>query len=530
MKDTRKKSADSDASQVVDSVANCEAVSGANYTDNYTNIDALEKKALDFIASVDDAIQNQSFSPKERLAIPLQEMPTRNPLERSRQMCEVAIGFTESMAILEANRCLQCKNQPCVAACPVHVPIPQFIAKAAQGAFKEAVDIIKTTNLLPAVCGRVCPQELQCQSVCTVGKSLKDIDKAVGIGRLERFVADWERERNLITIPEVKPETGKKVAVVGSGPAGLTLAADVRREGHSVTIFEAFHKMGGVMVYGIPEFRLPKAIVAKEIEMLREMGVQFRTNYLVGRTGTLGQLLKEEGFDAAFIGSGAGLPKFLNIPGENLIGVFSANEYLTRANLMKAYKEFAATPFYQAGHVVVVGGGNVAMDAARMALRLGAKKVSLVYRRTRDEMPARKEEVDHAEEEGVIFRFLENPIRILGDEEGRVVSMEVLSYELGEADRSGRKSPVPIEDSEHLIDCDAVIIALGNNSNPLMAQTTPGLDVDLRGQIIADTEGKTSLPAVWAGGDIVLGAATVILAMGEGRKAAASMNTYLASI
>jgi len=349
-------------------------------------------------------------------------------------MCEVAIGFTESMAILEANRCLQCKNQPCVAACPVHVPIPQFIAKAAQGAFKEAVDIIKTTNLLPAVCGRVCPQELQCQSVCTVGKSLKDIDKAVGIGRLERFVADWERERNLITIPEVKPETGKKVAVIGSGPAGLTLAADVRREGHSVTIFEAFHKMGGVMVYGIPEFRLPKAIVAKEIEMLKEMGVQFRTNYLVGRTGTLGQLLKEEGFDAAFIGSGAGLPKFLNIPGENLIGVFSANEYLTRANLMKAYKEFAATPFYQAGHVVVVGGGNVAMDAARMALRLGAKKVSLVYRRTRDEMPARKEEVDHAEEEGVVFRFLENPTRILGDEDGRVVSIEVLSYELGEAD------------------------------------------------------------------------------------------------
>lgn len=493
-------------------------------------IEEIEEKALETYNSIKTKIDSQSFSPKERLAIPLQEMPTKEPLSRACEMDEVAIGFTSKMAILEANRCLQCKNQPCVAACPVNVPIPEFIAKTAIGNFKEAIDIIKTTNLLPAVCGRVCPQELQCQSVCTVGKSLKSIDQAVGIGRLERFVADWECEQKLSCVPEQKAETGKKVAVIGSGPAGLTVAADIRREGHSVTIFEAFHKMGGVMVYGIPEFRLPKAIVAKEIEMLKKMGVQFKTNYLVGRTGTLKQLLEEEGFDAAFIGSGAGLPKFLNIPGENLIGVFSANEYLTRANLMKAYKESAATPFYHADHVLVVGGGNVAMDAARMALRLGAKKVSLVYRRTREEMPARKEEVLHAEEEGIGFRFLENPIRILGNEEGKVVGIEALSYELGEPDASGRKSPLAIEGSEHEVSCDAVIVALGNNSNPLMAQTTPGLAVDKRGQIIVDNEGKTSIPGVWAGGDIVLGAATVILAMGEGRKAAASMNDYLASI
>lgn len=493
-------------------------------------IEEIEQKALETYNSIKAKIDSQNFSPKERLAIPLQEMPTKEPLSRACEMDEVAIGFTSKMAILEANRCLQCKNQPCVAACPVNVPIPQFIAKTAIGEFADAVAIIKSTNLLPAVCGRVCPQELQCQSVCTVGKSLKSIDKAVGIGRLERFVADWERMQKVEKIPEVKAETGKNVAIIGSGPAGLTVAADIRREGHSVTIFEAFHKLGGVMVYGIPEFRLPKSIVEQEVEMLKKMGVSFRTNYLVGRTGTLKQLLEEEGFDAAFIGTGAGLPKFLNIPGENLIGVFSANEYLTRANLMKAYKETAATPFYHAEHVLVVGGGNVAMDAARMALRLGAKKVSLVYRRTRDEMPARKEEVEHAEEEGVEFRFLENPIQILGDAEGKVIAIEALSYELGEPDASGRRSPLAIEGSEHEIPCDAVIVALGNNSNPLMAQTTQGLEIDKRGQIIVDEEGRTSIPAVWAGGDIVLGAATVILAMGEGRKAAASMNNYLASI
>ena len=346
---------------------------------------------------------------------------------------------------------------------------------------------------------------------------------------MERFVADYERENNLITVPPVAPETGKKVAVIGSGPAGLTVAADVRRAGHDVTVFEAFHKEGGVMVYGIPEFRLPKAIVANEVENLKKMGVKFRTNYLVGRTGTIQQLIDEEGFDAAFVGTGAGLPKFMNIPGENLIGVFSANEYLTRANLMKAYNtEKADTPLYLAKNVVVVGGGNVAMDAARMAYRLGAEKSTVVYRRTQAEMPARREEVAHAMEEGVEFRFLENPVEIIGDENGKVKEVKVLSYKLGEPDASGRRRPVPIQGSEHTIPCDAVIVALGNGSNPLIERTTPQIKADEKGHIIVDETGKTSMTPVWAGGDIVLGAATVILAMGEGRRAAASINKYLA--
>ncbi|HPS45018.1 MAG TPA: NADPH-dependent glutamate synthase, partial [Treponemataceae bacterium] len=425
-------------------------------------------------------------------------------------------------------RCLGCKNRPCVAACPVGVPIPEFIACVEKGEFKQAVDTIKTTNLLPAICGRVCPQEKQCQSTCTLGKSLKSVDKAVAIGRLERFVADWERENGLISTPEVAKETGKKVAVIGSGPAGLTVAADVRRAGHAVTVFEAFHKTGGVMVYGIPEFRLPKAIVQKEVEVLKSMGVEFRTNFLVGRTETLAELLGREGFDAAFVGTGAGLPKFMDIPGENLIGVFSANEYLTRANLMKAYDTaHAATPLFPAKVVGVVGGGNVAMDACRMALRLGAEKVYCIYRRTRDEMPARAEEVLHAEEEGVEFRFLQNPTRILADADGKVRAVEVLDYELGEPDESGRRSPVAKKGTEHEIPVDAMIIALGNESNPLMAQTTEGLNVTKRGNIIVDPEQRTSIARVWAGGDIVLGAATVILAMGEGRRAAASINQYL---
>ena len=358
----------------------------------------IDFKTLDESAKAEYAkIQGKTLSPKDRMAIPQQVMPTGEPKVRARQMTEVALGYTKEQAIVEANRCLQCKNQPCVSGCPVNVPIPSFIAEVAKGEFKKAVDIIKTANLLPAICGRVCPQEKQCQGQCTVGKTYKDAEKAVSIGRLERFVADFERNNNLQTVPQVAAPTGKKVAVVGSGPAGLTVAADVRRAGHDVTVFEAFHKSGGVMVYGIPEFRLPKAIVAKEIEMLKKMGVEFRTNYLVGRTGTLLQLLKEHGYDAAFIGTGAGLPKFMNIEGENLIGVFSANEYLTRANLMKAYDtEKACTPLYKANHVVVVGGGNVAMDAARMGYRLGAEKVDIVYRRTRAEMPARREEVAHA--------------------------------------------------------------------------------------------------------------------------------------
>ncbi len=499
----------------------------------HISADALEKKGLEEYNKIKDNLS--ALTVKYRMAIPLQDMPTGEPKVRARQMTEVALGYTKEQAIVEANRCLQCKNQPCVAGCPVNVQIPRFIAQVASGKFKEAVDVIKETNLLPAICGRVCPQEKQCQGSCTVGKAQKSAEKAVSIGRLERFVADYERNNNLVTAPKVAPSTGKKVAVIGSGPAGLTVAADCRRAGHDVTVFEAFHKAGGVMVYGIPEFRLPKDIVAKEVENLKNMGVKFEMNFLVGRTSSVQQILTEKGFDAAFIGTGAGLPKFFGIPGENYIGVFSANEYLTRANLMKAYEKGTAdTPYYEAKTVVVCGGGNVAMDAARMALRLGAEKVYVVYRRTRTEMPARKEEVDHAEEEGVEFRFLENPVEIIGntdkddkDNFGHVTAIKALSYELGEPDASGRRRPVEVKGSEHEIPCDAVIVALGNNSNPLIPKTTPDISVDERGHIKVDDSQATSMTKVWAGGDIVLGAATVILAMGEGRKAAASINEYL---
>jgi glutamate synthase (NADPH/NADH) small chain len=468
------------------------------------------------------------MTPKERLAIPAQEMPNQDPIARGRNMSEVALGYTEEQARLEAERCLGCKNEPCVNGCPVRVPIPRFIAEIQKGDFKAAVDVIKETNLLPSVCGRVCPQEKQCQEQCTVGKSLKSVDKAVAIGRLERFVSDWERNNNKVTPPAVKPSTGKKVAVVGSGPAGLTVAADCAREGHSVTIFEAFHKAGGVMVYGIPEFRLPKAIVQAEVNQLINMGVKIDTNFLIGRTRTVKELMEKDGFDAVFIGVGAGLPKFMGIPGENLVGVFSANEYLTRANLMKAYDaEKAATPIYRSKTVCVIGGGNVAMDAARMALRLGAESVHLIYRRTRDEMPARHEEVEHAMEEGIIFDFLRNPTQIIGNEKGRVIGIELQKFELGEPDASGRRSPVGISGSEYVFDCDTVIVALGNESNPLLVKTTENLDADRKGRIIVNEEQETSLRKVYAGGDIVLGAATVILAMGEGRKAAAAINQQL---
>lgn len=476
-----------------------------------------------------NSIKDAKLSPKERMALPPQEMATGDPVKRAREMSEVALGYTDEQARVEAARCLGCKNRPCVAACPVGVPIPEFIACIQSGDYANAVATIKTTNLLPAICGRVCPQERQCQSACTLGKSLKSVDLSVAIGRLERFVADWERDNDRIVPPSVAAPTGKKVAVIGSGPAGLTVAADVRRAGHEVTVFEAFHKTGGVMVYGIPEFRLPKAIVQKEVDVLKAMGVVFRTNFLVGRTETIYDLLDREKYDAAFIGTGAGLPKFMDIPGENLIGVFSANEYLTRANLMKAYDTSrAATPLYQAKTVAVVGGGNVAMDACRMAYRLGAEKVYCIYRRTRDEMPARVEEVAHAEEEGVEFLFLKNPTKIVGDETGKVRAVEVLEYELGEPDASGRRSPVAKPGTEHEIPVDAMIVALGNESNPLMAQTTDGLETTKRGNIVVDAKQRTSLKRVWAGGDIVLGAATVILAMGEGRKAAKSINDYLA--
>lgn len=475
-----------------------------------------------------DSLKDRDLTVKERMAIPAQEMAAGNPRERAHTMSEVSLGYTESQARVEALRCLGCKTRPCVDACPVGVPIPEFIASIRDGEYGKAVDVIRTANLLPAICGRVCPQERQCQSRCTVGLSLRSADKAVAIGRLERFAADWEREHASSVPASAAPSTGRKVAVVGSGPAGLTVAADVRRAGHDVTVFEAFHKTGGVMVYGIPEFRLPKSIVAAEVDGLKAMGVHFRTSFLVGRTQTIEGLLGE-GYDAVFIGTGAGLPKFMNIEGENLIGVFSANEYLTRANLMKAYdREKAATPLYEAKTVAVVGGGNVAMDASRMAYRLGAQKVYCFYRRTRDEMPARAEEIIHAEEEGVEFCYLQNPVRILSDDAGRVRAVEVLRYELGEPDSSGRRSPVAKDGTEHEVAVDAVIVALGNESNPLMSRTTEGLDVTKRGNIVVDQNRQTSIPRVWAGGDIVLGAATVILAMGEGRMAAASINEYLA--
>jgi len=415
--------------------------------------------------------------------------------------------------------------------CPVAINIPGFLAKAAEGDFKGALAIIRETSLLPAVCGRVCPQEKQCQKFCTMGKLLKDVEKSVAIGRVERFCADYVREAGLTEPDTVAPATGKKVAVVGSGPASITVAADCARAGHAVTMFEAFHKPGGVLVYGIPEFRLPKTIVQNEIDGLKKLGVKVETNFVVGRTRHLKDLMDKDGFDAVFVGTGAGLPKFMNIEGENLMGVFSANEYLTRANLMKAYdEEHNDTPYWHGKRVAVLGGGNVAMDASRMALRLGAEKVYLVYRRSEAEMPARAEEVHHAKDEGVEFRTLQNAKRVLGDEKGRVKGLECLKYELGAPDASGRRSPIAIPGSEFVLDVDTVVVAVGNASNPLIPATTQGLEVNKRGNIVVNPEtNETSIPGVFAGGDIVLGAATVILAMGEGRRAAAGINAYLAN-
>ncbi len=474
--------------------------------------------------------KKDTLKPKDRMAIPPQMMREQNPDIRRGNLEEVAIGYTAEQAQLEAMRCLQCKKKTCVNDCPVYIDIPNFVGMIAEGDFQGAVDEIKRTSLLPSICGRVCPQESQCQMNCTVGRGLKDVEKGVAIGRLERFVADWERNNGGIKPPSVKPATGKKVAIVGSGPAGLVVAADVRREGHDVTIFEAFHKLGGVMIYGIPEFRLPNYIVDQEISTLREMGVKFETNFVVGRTRKLTDLIEKDGFDAVFVGTGAGLPMFMNIEGENLVGVFSANEYLTRANLMRAFEKGKAdTPIYESKNVVVLGGGNVAMDSARMAIRLGAEKVYVVYRRTEKEMPARKEEVHHAKEEGIEFHFLNNAKRIIGDENGRVKAMECLKYELGEPDASGRRRPVVIPGSEFIIDVDTVIVAIGNGSNPLISQTTPAIETNRWGNIVVDEKQKTTVDKIYAGGDIVLGAATVILAMGEGRRAAASINELLAT-
>ncbi len=492
---------------------------------SYINPDKLKKEARKIL----DEINGKELSNRDRMAIPLQEMPSQDPEARINNMNEVALGYFDEQVRIEAERCLQCKTTPCIKGCPVQIDIPGFIKKAAGGKYLESLDIIKRSSLLPAICGRVCPQESQCQLFCTLGKSLKDVAQSVAIGRVERFVADYAFARGKISTPEVKPSTGKKVAVIGSGPASITVAADVRKEGHDVTIFEAFQKPGGVMVYGIPEFRLPKKIVEQELNTLKDMGCELKTNFLIGRSRKLADLIEKDGYDAVFIGTGAGLPKFMNIPGENLVGVFSANEYLTRVNLMKAYeKERSDTPIYQSQKVAVLGGGNVAMDAARSAKRMGAAGVYILYRRTEKEMPARVEEVEHAKEEGIIFQLLRSPTQIIGDENGRVKTIVVQKFELGEPDESGRRRPVPIKGSEYKIDLDTVIVAIGNGSNPLIEQTTPGLETNKWGNIIADENGKTSMDRVYAGGDIVLGAATVILAMGEGRKAAASINNLLA--
>ena len=471
------------------------------------------------------------MTPKERMAIPPQAMPEQDAQVRAHNMDEVATGYTAEMAKCEASRCMQCPTKPCMQGCPVAINIPGFLAKAAEGDFAGALKIIKQTSLLPAVCGRVCPQEKQCQKFCTMGKALKDVDKAVAIGRVERFCADLARTTGNEEPVVCAPKTGKRVAIVGSGPASITAAADCAKAGHDVTMFEAFHKCGGVLVYGIPEFRLPKAIVQNEIDGLKKIGVKIETNYVVGRTRKLTDLLTKDGFDAAFVGTGAGLPKFMNIEGENLNGVFSANEYLTRANLMKAYLEGQAdTPYWHGKKVAVLGGGNVAMDASRMALRLGAEKVYLIYRRSLEEMPARKEEIHHAMQEGVEFLLLQNAKRILGNDQGAVTGIECLKYELGEPDASGRRSPVAVAGSEFTLDIDTVVVAVGNASNPLIPATTEGLEINKRGNIVVNPEtNMTSIPGIFAGGDIVLGAATVILAMGEGRRAAAGINAYLAS-
>lgn len=461
---------------------------------------------------------------KERMKIPKQPMPEQDPKERVRNFYEVPLGYSAEAAIEEAKRCIQCKKPLCVGGCPVNIDIPWFLRLIAEGKFVEAARKIKETNGLPAVCGRVCPQEDQCEKVCVIGKKAEP----VSIGRLERFAADFEREHGEVSIPVIPKWTGKRVAVVGGGPAGLTVAGDLVKKGHKVTVFEALHTPGGVLVYGIPEFRLPKKIVEAEVDYLKRMGVEIRTNAVVGKIDTVDELMSED-YDAVFIGTGAGLPNFMRIPGENLIGVYSANEYLTRVNLMKSYQfpEYD-TPVLKGRNVVVVGAGNTAMDAARTALRLGPKTVSIVYRRSREEMPARVEEIHHGEEEGLKFHLLTNPTRFLGDEEGRLRAVECVQMELGEPDESGRRRPVVIEGSEFEMEADVAIISIGNGANPLIQQTTPDLKVNKWGNITIDTDtGRTSKKGVFSGGDIVRGGATVILAMGDGRRAADSIHEYL---
>ena len=460
----------------------------------------------------------------KKIKTPRAKMPEQDPDARRRNFEEVPLGLTEEMAVIEASRCLQCKKPLCIDGCPVSVKIPEFIKLITEKDFSGAAKKLWETNALPAVCGRVCPQEDQCEGKCIVGKK----GEPVAIGYLEKFAADWERENGSGEVPAVATETGKKIAVIGSGPSAITVAGDLLLKGHAVTIFEAFHKPGGVLVYGIPEFRLPKSIVASEIAGLEKMGANIECNTVVGASVSIDELF-EEGYDAAYIGVGAGLPRFMNLEGENLIGIYSANEYLTRTNLMKGYLyPDYDTPIARGKNVVVLGAGNVAMDSARTAMRLGADSVKVVYRRSRDEMPARNEELHHAEEEKIEFVLLTNPTKFYGDENGRLTGMECLKMELGEPDDSGRRRPVPIEGSEFDFDCDLVVVSVGSNANPLLTSSTPGLDLNRWGNIAADpATGKTSRKGVWAGGDIVTGAATVILAMGAGRDAATSMHDYL---
>ncbi|MCB2226766.1 MAG: NADPH-dependent glutamate synthase [Desulfarculaceae bacterium] len=455
---------------------------------------------------------------------PRTPMPEQKPEVRRRNFEEVPLGYQAEMAQIEASRCLQCKKPACVQGCPVNVNIPAFIHHIAEGNFAKAVFQLWEDNSLPAVCGRVCPQENQCEGNCIVGKK----DKPVAIGNLERFAADWARSEKDLPLPPVAPKTGKKVAVVGSGPGSLTVAGDLIRKGHEVTVYEAFHKPGGVLVYGIPQFRLPKEIVASEVNFLERLGVKVECNVVVGSTITVDELLTEEGFDAVYLGVGAGLPRFVGVPGENLIGVYSANEYLTRANLMKGYlfPEYD-TPLIKGDHVCVFGGGNVAMDSLRTAMRMGCDDVKCVYRRSEEELPARGEEIHHAKDEGIQFFLLHSPLRFIGDEDDRLKAVELQEMQLGEPDESGRRRPEPIPGSVKTIDCDLAIIAIGSGANPLITRTTPGLEVNKWGYIEADDDGKTKKAKVWAGGDIVTGAATVIKAAGAGRTAANSMHRYL---
>lgn len=461
--------------------------------------------------------------PKPKIKKEAEPMPKQKPEVRRKNFNEVALGYSEEQAKTEANRCLQCPKPQCVTGCPVEISIPEFIKLLREGKYEEAAKKIKEKNSLPAVCGRVCPQEEQCQKFCILGK----VGEPVSIGRLERWLADWERKRGNVKKPDDPPPTGKKVAVIGAGPAGLTAAADLAKLGHKAVIFEALHLPGGVLVYGIPEFRLPKSIVRAEADYVQSLGADLKLGYLIGRIHTIPELLKT-GFDAVFIGTGAGLPAFLGVLGEHLGGIYSANEFLIRVNLMKAYAfPFYDTPIRIGKHVVVIGGGNVAMDSARSALRLGAEEVCIVYRRSREEMPARKEEIENAEEEGILCKFLANPTRFIGDEEGWVKQMECICMELGPPDESGRRRPVPVKGSEFTMDVDTVVVAVGRTPNPIIQSTTEGLAVTKWGTIVADENGKTSIEGVYAGGDIVTGEATVISAMGAGKKAARAIHEYL---